>query len=79
MAILSGSIAYTLWARAQRTIEIGEAAVFSYLYPIFAAPLAVFWLKEKITMPFVIGATVIAVGVFIAEYRSSRRGQAKSS
>ena len=73
MALFSGSIAYTLWARAHRTIEIGEAAIFSYLYPVFSAPLAVFWLGEKVTGTFAAGATVIAVGVFIAEYHSSRR------
>ncbi|MEX0587481.1 MAG: DMT family transporter [Patescibacteria group bacterium] len=73
MAVLSGNLAYTLWARAHRSIEVGEAALFAYLYPIFAAPLAVFWLGETITVPFIIGAAVIAAGVFIAEYRSVRR------
>jgi drug/metabolite transporter (DMT)-like permease len=67
MALVSGSLAYTLWTRAQKTIEIGEAAIFSYLYPVFSAPLAVFWLKERITLPFIVGAVVVAVGVFIAE------------
>lgn len=67
MALISGSLAYTLWTRAQKTIEIGEAAIFSYLYPVFSAPLAVFWLGEKITLPFILGAAVVAVGVFIAE------------
>jgi len=76
MAIISGNIAYTLWARAHRTIEIGKAAIFSYLYPIFSAPLAVLWLKEKITWQFVAGAAIIAIGVFIAEYRSARRRSA---
>ncbi|NIT04425.1 EamA family transporter [Candidatus Saccharibacteria bacterium] len=73
MAALSGNLAYALWARAQRTIEIGEAALFSYLYPVFAAPLAILWLGEKITLPFVAGAVIISLGVFIAEYRSSLR------
>jgi len=79
MALLSGNLAYALWARAHRTVEIGEAAIFSYLYPIFAAPLAVFWLKEKITLPFAIGAGVIALGVFIAETKRRQRSVLKSS
>lgn len=79
MAVLSGNLAYALWARAHRSIEVGEAALFAYLYPIFAAPLAVFWLKEKITVPFIIGAFVVAMGVFVAEYRSSRRRKVHSS
>ncbi|MDP1710531.1 MAG: DMT family transporter [candidate division WWE3 bacterium] len=72
MSLLSGTLAYTLWARAQKTIEIGEAAIFSYLYPVFSAPLAVWWLKEKVTLPFVVGAVIIATGVLIAEYKGRR-------
>jgi drug/metabolite transporter (DMT)-like permease len=70
MAIVSGTLAYALRAKAQKNIEIGEAALFSYLTSVFSAPLAVIYLGETITMPFVIGAIVIAIGVFIAEYRS---------
>ena len=69
MAIASGNIAYYLWHRAEKSIEIGEVGIFSYLSPIIAAPLAVIWLKESITFPFIIGALVIASGVIIAEYK----------
>lgn len=72
MAFLSGSLAYILWARAQRTIEIGEAALFTYLHPLFAAPLAVLWLGESATPVFILGAVVVAVGVFVAEHRKRR-------
>lgn len=72
MAILSGSFAYYLSNKAQKTIEISEASVFSYLYPIFATPLAVFWLGEKITPMFVVGAVIISVGVAIAEIKKKR-------
>ena len=72
MALLSGSLGYMLWVRGQRTIEIGEAAVFTYLQPLFAAPLAVLWLGEQITVPFALGAGIVAAGVFIAEYKGRR-------
>lgn len=72
MALLSGTTAYWLWHKAQKTIEIGEGALFAYLYSIFAAPLAVFWLKEEITLPFIAGALVIAMGVVIAEYKKRK-------
>lgn len=71
MALLSGNLAYYLWHKAQKTIEIGEAAIFAYLSPLFAIPLAVLWLKEVINTTFVIGAVIIAVGVFIAERKRS--------
>lgn len=67
MALISGSLAYFLSNKAQKTIEISEASVFSYLYPVFAAPLAVVWLGEAITPVFLLGATIITVGVVIAE------------
>ena len=72
MAFLSGSLAYWLANKAQKTIEIGEAAIFSYLYPIFSTPLAVIWLGEKVTPVFIVGAVIIAIGVFIAEMKKKR-------
>jgi drug/metabolite transporter (DMT)-like permease len=71
MAIFSGTIAYALWIKGQKSIEISEAGVFSYLMPIFAAPLAVGWLGEEITSIFVLGAALIAIGVFVAEYKKA--------
>lgn len=71
MAIFSGNIAYFLWHKAQKTIEVGEAGLFTYLQPIFTIPLAVLWLKESISLPFVIGALIIMVGVLIAEYKKN--------
>ncbi len=72
MAILSGSLAYYLSNKAQKTIEIGEASIFSYLYPVFAAPLAVIWLGEKVTPIFILGGIIITIGVFIAEIKKRR-------
>lgn len=73
MAFLSGTLAYTLQKVAMKTIEIGEVAVFNYLFPIWAAPLSLLWLGEKITLPFVIGACVIATGVVIAEHKRRQK------
>ena len=69
MALLSGNLAYFLYVRAQRSIEVSEATLFSYLQPIFAVPLAIFWLGEKLTPRFIIGALIIATGLIIAEYK----------
>lgn len=73
MAILSGTLAYTLRNRAVKSIEVSETAVFSYLYPLWAAPLSLWWLGETITQQFFIGAGLIAIGVLIAEYKRSKR------
>ena len=71
MALLSGTLAYTLWHRAQKTIEIGEVSIFTYTYPLFAAPLAILWLKEPVTPVFIISAAVITSGVLLAEVKKA--------
>lgn len=73
MAFLSGTLAYTFQKLAMKRIEVGEVAVFNYLFPIWAAPLALLWLGEKITLPFIIGASVIATGVVIAENKRRQK------
>lgn len=75
MAILSGTLAYWLRNQAIKSIEVSEAVVFTYLYPLWAAPLSIYWLSEKITMPFIIGASIIALGVLIAEYKKRRNNR----
>jgi len=73
MAIFSGTIAYTLRNIAVKSIEVSETAVFTYLYPLWAAPLALLWLGETITTPFLVGTGIIAVGVIIAEVKKRRK------
>lgn len=72
MALISGALGYYLFQEGQKSIESSEASLFAYLQPIFSAPLAVFWLGEKITFPFIIGSSIVALGVFIAEYKKSK-------
>lgn len=72
MALVSGTIAYLLWHKAEKMIDVGSVSIFAYLYPIFGTPLSVLWLKEKITGPFLIGVFVIAIGVIIAEWKKKR-------
>lgn len=76
MALFSGALAYFLYQRAQKTIEASEASVFNYLPPIVTAPVATLWLHEKITIPYIIGSVVIAIGVFLAEWK--RRSKVRS-
>lgn len=72
MALLSGTLAYYLWHKAEKTIEVGEVNLIGYLYPVFGTPLSVFWLKEKIDLPFVLGSLLIIVGVALAEIKKKR-------
>lgn len=72
MAFLSGNLAYYLSNKAQKSIEIGEASLFSYLYPVFSTPLAVIWLGEKVTPIFITGGVIIVLGVILAESKKKR-------
>ncbi|MFC1646755.1 DMT family transporter [Patescibacteria group bacterium] len=67
MAIISGSIGYFLFHHALKSVEVSEAAVFSYLQPVWAVLLAILWLKEELTIIHIISAVIISIGVFIAE------------
>lgn len=73
MAFLSGTLAYSLWHKAQKTIEVGETALFVYTYPLFAAPLSFLWLRETVSPLFWIGTGITALGILIAQFKASHR------
>lgn len=73
MALISGTFAYTLAGRALKHLHIGEASMFTYITPLWAAPVAVLWLKEPISGKFIIGALFITVGVIIAEWKNRKK------
>ena len=72
MALLSGNLAYFLYVRGQRSVEVSEAILFTYLQPVFTIPLAVFWLGESLSVSLVVGAVIIAIGLIVAEYKKKR-------
>ena len=69
MTILGSVVAYFTYIYGLSKIEASEATIFTYLQPLFAIPLAAVWLGEKITFPFLVGALLIGLGVFICEKR----------
>ncbi len=70
MALISGTLAYYLFLRGHRSIEVSEAILFNYLQPLFTIPLAIFWLKESLSYSFILGAFLIALGLIIAETKN---------
>ncbi len=73
MALISGTLAYALNNRGMKTIEVGEASLFSYLGPIWAAPLALLWLHETLTPLFFLACGIIAAGVYLAEQKKHKK------
>lgn len=69
MSFISGAFAYWAYQKAQKTITASKADIFLYLSPLFTIPLAYFWLRESITLTYIIGCAVIAVGVVVSQFR----------
>lgn len=72
MGTLGSLAAFYLYQYGQKYIEASEASLFTYLTAIFTAPIAIFWLKEKISLPFITGGVVVVIGIIIAESRKQR-------
>lgn len=69
MAFVSYIGAYFFYEYGMSKIEISEGSIFTYLQPLITTPLAVMFLGEAITIPFLIGAAIIASGVALSEWR----------
>lgn len=69
MAIISGSIAFTLRAKAQKTLTVTEVGFFAYLTPMITGFLAVLVLGETLSPLFIVGAAFVFTGVAYAEWR----------
>lgn len=68
-AIFSSAVAYGCFAWGLSKIPASEATLFTYIDPIAGTILSYFWLKEPLTVPFLIGTILIFGGIFIAEGR----------
>ncbi len=73
MSLLSYIVAYYLYEWSVRRIEVSEAALFGYLQPIFAFPAAYLLLGEVPTRYFLLGASLIGIGVFLTECRKKHQ------
>ena len=69
MAIGGSIIAFWAYQKGQKLIEASEAAVFTYLKPIIAIPLAIIWLKESVTPVTLVAAAITITGVYLSEKR----------
>lgn len=69
MGIGGSILGLTLYLIGQDKIEASEAAVFTYLQPVVAIPASILLLKETISSVEIIGAIMIALGVYITEKR----------
>jgi drug/metabolite transporter (DMT)-like permease len=73
MALASSIIAYFLFEWSLKRISVTDSAVISYIGPLFAIPSAFIILGEIPTEINIIGGSIIAVGIFIAEYKNGKK------
>lgn len=68
ITILSSISAYFLfeWALAKTSVIIAD--LFQYIEPIIAATLAILLLSERLSLEFLIGAVLIAAGVYLGTF-----------
>ena len=71
LAIPSSVIAYTLWNRAIREIDITKVLVAMYAIPIPTAILSYLFLGEKMTYFLLLGGTLVIIGVYLTESSKS--------
>lgn len=69
MTIGGSIIAFWAYQEGQKRIEASEAAIFSYLKPVFTIPLAYFWLKESFNLVTLTSIFLILLGVYLSERR----------
>lgn len=67
--IFATVIAYLLFNWSLKFVSATKSGVISYLIPITSIIISILFLGEKFTTPFLIGASIVAVGIFLAETR----------
>lgn len=65
MAIFGSVIGATLYLAAQNLIEVSEATIFTYAEALITLPVAVIWLREYVSPLAIVGATLIAIGIYV--------------
>jgi len=72
LSIVTSVICYLLWYWALQYLLAARVAVFTNLQPICTALLAHFFLGERVTAPFILGALLVISGVLLAQARQRR-------
>ena len=72
-AIFASFLAFYLQLHYQKYISATKAATIFALEPVFATITAAFYLQERLTLQFYLGAAMIFIAIFFAEKHSSQK------
>ena len=67
IAVLASGVAYPLWYWALKHLEASRLAVFSNFQPVLTAAPSYLFFAEELTPNFILGGTLVLVGVFATE------------
>lgn len=68
-SVLATAVAHSIFAYGIKYIKASEVGIFTYVDPIATIIIAVPLLGEQPTLPYLIGALFVFLGIFIAEGR----------
>jgi drug/metabolite transporter (DMT)-like permease len=66
LGVISTALAMYLWNRAFATLEAGVASLTFFAQPVVGAGLGAIFLKEKLSLLFLIGGLLIGLGLWLA-------------
>lgn len=75
-ATLGTSLAWWLWAKLLKVGEASRVATWTFLVPVLATVLSVFWLHERATVWLVLGGGAVLISTYLVNRRSFSAGVA---
>lgn len=73
LGIFASGLAYIFWYDALQTLSAAQTGAFVYLEPFVTALVAAFLLDERLTIPVLVGGSVILFGVWLVNRPASLR------
>ncbi len=78
MTVFASIIAYNLYEHAIKKIDAGKASLIQYTTPLFTLPIALFFLGERFSKVYLMGGSLLILGIFISETSKKVKNKVKS-
>ena len=74
LGLFASIAAYILWNVGTHEVGANRAGLFTHLYPVFTSILAMLFLGERLFGYHLVGAILVACGLYLTTVRRARRG-----
>jgi drug/metabolite transporter (DMT)-like permease len=65
LGMISTALSYVVWHRVMKKIRASQGGIAQLLVPILAAFMGILLLGEEVTLPLILGGTLIFTGIFL--------------